>query len=308
MATGRYLSQREARDPTLNSMTLAHILGFDRLVVAADDWGRASGDVGDWKSTVFPRQDHIDETMILAIQHDLATAGLVGFYCRDGSEYSLIFKFLVYQTIKSSHRREPSYPTPPESMWHLYAHPLGGMTRKKYDVPDMPYDRFCEVTAQNHDQRIFPPSAPRPPIEFVVDARNPFGGVAVGSVQPDPPRAEIKTQEGLFAGTNSSARPTDQEKELLRVIASAAGMKRHFDAAVALQKLREWRADYPAVDMAHTIKTWRDAKDSKPVKSNGRPWAEIRNWLNNGNRRSANSTARVAPVNHETGEMAWPEQ
>lgn len=183
----RLIYRVEALDPTLNNLpTLAHILAFARLLVAADDWGRFSGDATIWQSQLFPRQPHITAEMMLAIQHDFAAAGFVGFYgaqgLRGAEGYCVIFRFARYQNPRSDRLRLPMYPVPPEQMWPLIAHPRN--EGRVYDVPDIPYARWNEVRqqAQTQSQQIaWLPSLTRPAIEFYSDAEHPFGGVRLAT-------------------------------------------------------------------------------------------------------------------------------
>ena len=292
MATGRFISQREARDSTLNSMPLSHILAFDRVVVFADDWGRYSGSPDQWKQDLFPLQKHMTAEIVLAIQHDLAEARLLGFYTDGNSEYCLIYKFLKYQTIRATHRKAPQYPTPPEEMWWMFLHPMD--TAKSYDVPDMPREHYKAVlrsTVTRND--LWAPSTPRPNYSFEVSEIMPFGGVlwnqretpkekqapkpvekpatSMGSVQAGLP--------GLIEGPMSGAKPTPVEAGLLHVIKNAKGMGHHWNYGDALQQIRTLWADYSEhIDIQHVVKAWAAGTITKPLTKSSRPWSSLRNW------------------------------
>lgn len=176
MAQARLIYRAETTDSTLNELTFAHIISFNRLVTHADDWGRFYGDAALWKAQLFPRQPYMTLDLILAIQHDLAAAELVGFWEADSEEWCVLYKFAEYQQLKKDRLGRPMAPCPPEAMLHMMVHPKNA--GKSYDPPDLPYRNYQRAIAQNSpDQRVWEPSEPRPPIEFVIDEANPLGAV-----------------------------------------------------------------------------------------------------------------------------------
>lgn len=70
---------------------------------------------------------------------------------------------------------------------------------------------------------------------------------------------------------------TVEERVALAALNSAPGYKFDFDSA--LDFVREMMSEFPTVDVAEEIKAWRNWLRDKPLKSNSRPHAQIRNWL-----------------------------
>lgn len=312
MASGGFIHKKEARDSSLNSMTIGHILAFDRLVVHADDWGRFYGSPREWKKNLFSLQEFIGESVILAIQHDLSDRRLIGFYVSQGIEYCVVYRYLQYQQLKTSHVRASGFPSPPREMWPLILHPRD--TRKNYDCPDIPYveyDKVCGVATG--EISTFPPSSLRPDIMFESSVINPFGGVVgpaaksspvvvstteLPPVRIEPPREQVpepkpvikptekpapketdETANELFGGEFSAAGLTPREKEIYRILKVVNNMT--VTQKMVATYIRPMAKDFPDVDILDLIKTWAAAKATDPVTKKGkgsRPWAQIRDW------------------------------
>lgn len=293
MATGRFISQREARDGTLNNLPLAHILAFDRAVIFSDDWGRYSGDPAIWKMQLFPRQDYVTDRLLLAIQHDLAQAGMIGFYAVDDVDCCLVYRFLRYQTIRTSHRQDPKWPTPPEAMWWMWLHPQD--TRKEYDCPDIPWQKYQKVVSKTDTRKeIWLPREPRPEIHFEISNILPFGGVVIpGGKLPEKQVKQVplpsqpvvlehkfETQTTMWVdGPMSGLPPTELEKDLAMRMLRVRGMKDHWHDQTGFLKLRELAADFPDVDLKRVITAWTDNKVKVGVFKKSKPWQELRNYM-----------------------------
>lgn len=264
MAKARLIYQRETTDTTLNELTFAHIVSFNRLVTHADDWGRFYGDPDLWKAQLFPRQPYMTLDLILAVQHDLADAELVGFYDDGGESWCVIYKFAQYQQLKTDRLGMPLAPRPPDEMLPMVVHPRNA--GKKYDPPDLSYRQYQRIVAQqNPNQRIWTPAEPRPPIHFVVNADNPIG--AIEHRQPE----TNQRQASLLEVAPEWADDIDRAAGILEAVPKWPG-KRVSDSKTKtrnlLQKMKGMYPELNIIEVCDGYATWC-LQNPLGVRSNG---------------------------------------